>query len=118
MTRQKKRFNSLKSPQLRKIRTNLRGLFRQDFEDHYNRLSDQMRSLSYDNTLCYEEKEKAIQKLDQESKTLKRAYHHSVLGCRVCGRRDLDLIFNPILNNWYCKGCYEFNQECLKDLYP
>jgi len=118
MKRQKKRVTSLKSPHLRRIRTNLRNLLRQVFEDQDNRKFEQIRSVSSNSALSYEERKKRIQKLYQESETLRRAYHHSVLGCRVCGRRDLDLIFNPILNKWYCKGCYDFNQECLKDLYP
>lgn len=118
MRSEKRRLIALKDPQLRKIRTELRNLLRQAFEDHYNQFFEEMKVIHFDKTLSDEEKASREQALYRESEALKFAYTHSVIGCRLCGKRDLDLIYNPVLNRWYCEGCYEFNRKCSENLYP
>lgn len=118
MITKKKRLISLKNPQLSRIRTEMRNLLRSAFEDHYLRLFDQINSIRLDESLEHEVKKEKIQEIFLKSEELKRAFLHSVAGCRLCGRTDLDLIYNPVLNTWYCKGCYEFNREGHQDLYP
>ncbi len=118
MKRKEKRLIALKDPKLRKIRTELRNLLRQAYEDHYNRFFEKRKTIRNDKTISEEEKKIRLQQLYQESEKLKFAYTHSVIGCRLCGRRDLDLIYNPILNKWYCESCYEFNRKGHEELYP
>lgn len=53
-------------------------------------------------------------RVERQIEELDRARRSSPIGCRVCGRQDLDLVFNPCSNQWYCEGCYTFNQEAYK----
>ena len=118
MRTKEKRLITLKNPQLRKVRTELRNLLRQAVEDHSSRLHEQINKIRYDKSLEYEVKKKKIQQIYQKSEELKRAFLHSVVGCRLCGKTELDLIFNPVLNTWYCEGCYEFNRKGHENIYP
>lgn len=118
MRKKEKRLIALKDPRLRKIRTQLRNLLRQAFEDHSSRLDELIEKIRYDESLEYEVKKRRIQQIYQEGEELKRAFLHSVVGCRLCGKTELDLIYNPVLNTWFCEGCYEFNREGQEDLYP
>jgi len=118
MRKKEKRLVVLKDPQLRRVRTELRNLLYQAFEDHSLRIFQEMDLIHSDSTLDYEVRRKRVEILYQESEKLRSAYHHSVGGCKVCGRRDLDLVYNPILNKWYCEECYEFNRKGNEELYP
>jgi len=114
----KKRFFVLKNPQLRKIRTELRKLLKQAFSERYLGYFEQMDVIQNDSRLNYDEKESKCNEIYQESQKLNLAYLHSIIGCRVCGKADVDLIYNPVLNTWYCERCYNFNQKCQDGLYP
>lgn len=118
MRKKEKRLIALKDPRLRKIRTELRNLLRQAFEDHSSRLHKQIERIRADSSLKYEDRKGKILQIYQEKQELKRAFLHSVAGCGLCGKTELDLIYNPILNKWFCEGCYEFNREGHEELYP
>ena len=77
-----------------------------------------MKLINQDTSLSFAEKEKKTQKTYQESEKLRQSFNRSIIHCRVCGRRDLDLIYNLVLNAWYCEACYTFNQKCQNELHP
>ncbi|KKM07094.1 hypothetical protein LCGC14_1737380 [marine sediment metagenome] len=61
-----------------------------------------------------EEKINAIYVTEKKIRDLDRAYLHGPHGCRLCGRRDLDLTYNPGNTTWYCESCHKFNQDYYK----
>ena len=114
----KKRLIVLKNPRLRKIRTELRNLLKQAFDEHYSRYFEQMGIIRDDSSLSYDEKERRCNEICQESQKLKISYLHSITGCRVCDKADVDLVYNPVLNTWFCERFYYFNQKCQDGLLP
>jgi hypothetical protein len=118
MKRKVKRIVMLKDPQLRSIRTELRNLLFKAFEIHYSRYFDEMDSIRCKESLSLEEKENVNHEIYLKSEILRGSFNRSVIHCRLCGRRDLDLIYNPVLNAWYCEPCYAFNQKCQHELQP
>ena len=118
MRKKEKRLIILKDPRLRKIRTELRNLLFYAFEVHHSRYFEEMKLIDQDTSLSFAEKKKKTQKTYQESEKLMQSFGRSVVHCSLCGRRDLDLIYNPVLNAWYCEACYTFNQKCQNELHP
>ena len=118
MRKKEKRLITLKDPRLRKIRTELRNLLCKAFELHSLRFFEEMESVRRDESLDYAEKKEKNLKIHFESEKLKHHFSRSVVHCKLCGRRDLDLIYNPVLNAWYCESCYTFNQRCQHKLHP
>lgn len=118
MKRKVKRIIMLKDPQLRRIRTELRNLLFKAFEIHHSRYFDEMDSIRCNKSLSFEEREKINHEIYQESEKLRGSFKRSVIHCRLCGSRDLDLVYNPVLNAWYCEACYAFNQKCQHELDP
>ena len=114
----KKRFIVLKNPRLRKIRTELRNLLKQAFIERYLGYFEQMGTIRNDLSLNYEEKKRKCTEIEWESEKLRHAYLHSITGCRVCGKSDVNLMYNPVLNTWFCERCYNFNQKCQDGLLP
>jgi len=101
----KKRIIRVKHPQLQKFRTAMRELLK-------NAQTTERRGLrEFSNFGLGIEKENEVERQIEE---LDRARRHAPIGCRVCGRQDLDLVFNPSSSQWYCEGCYTFNQEAYK----
>lgn len=110
----KKRTIRLKDPQLRKARTELRTLLRLVWQNQRGELYDQIEAIRHNDSLDLNIK---IQKKDQireKIRVLDHVYLHGPHGCRLCGRRDLDLTYNPRDSTWYCESCYEFNQSYYK----
>ena len=118
MKTKKKRLIILKDPQLRKIRTELRNLLFKAFERHHSRYYEEMASIDQDGSLSFEERKKLTLEIYLESEKLMGSFCRSVVLCSLCGRKDLDLIYNPVLNAWYCEACYTFNQKCQHKLHP
>ena len=114
----RKRFVALKNPHLRKIRTELRNLLYQAFDDYHSRFSEMIKANNSNKSLSYKEQRKLNLKLNYQQTKLREAYSHSVVGCRVCGKRDVDLVYNPVLNAWFCEDCYAFNKKCQDELLP
>ncbi len=97
----KKRLIALKNPRLRKIRTELRNLLKKAFNDHYSRYFKQEDAIRNDSSLSYDEKKKKCTEIENRSEKFYIAFIHSLIGCRLCGKTDLDLVYNPILDTWY-----------------
>lgn len=107
----KPRIIRIRDPQLREFRSFLRRLLKAAYRSERDRLHSQISLLRIGNSnlrMAEEDKiHKQIEKLD-------RARYSAPLGCCVCGRLDLDLLFNQFGKEWYCEGCYNFNQEYYK----
>lgn len=106
-----KRIIKVKNPQLRRFRTALRELLKEAYSSERGWLHDQIAGIDIDD---FDLKIKEEDKLHKQIEELDRARRRAPLGCRVCGRQDLDLVFNPCSSQWYCEGCYTFNQEYYK----
>lgn len=107
----KKRIIKLKTPRLRRARTELRTLLRLAFQRRVFKLYDKIEAIEQNSKLALKAKEYQEKHIQEEIKALKYSYNHSALKCRVCGHQDLDLIHNPIDDLRYCGICYEFNQS-------
>jgi len=112
----KKRKITVKHPRLRKIRYELRSLLQKVVLDRLDELSDNLRKAN-----SVEE----MQKISWRQQDLERGLVKHPLGCKLCGDRDVDLIYNPNTSRWYCERCYEFQQTEFRkmgmnywDLYP
>ena len=106
-----KRIIKVKNPQLRRFRTAMRELLKTAQESEVNKLREISNSVDIEDFfLRIKEKDR----IERQIEELERVRHRSPIGCRVCGRQDLDLIFNPYGSEWFCEGCYTFNQEYYK----
>ncbi len=106
-----KRIIKVKNPQLRRFRTALRELLKEAHSFERGWLHDQIAEIDIDD---FDLKIKEEDKIHKQIEELDRARHRAPIGCCVCGRQDLDLVFNPYGSQWYCEGCYTFNQEYYK----
>lgn len=107
----KKRIIKVKHPQLRRFRTVMREVLRTAVDSEVKRLNSMSKSVEdSDYDLWIEEKSKIARLVEG----LVRARRGSPIGCRLCARHDLDLVFNPCNSQWYCEECYTFNQEGYK----
>ena len=107
----RKRIIKLKDPQLRNFRTAMRKLLKAAQESEIRRLRDKSNSVDIkDFNLRIKEEDR----IERQIEELIRARRRSPIGCRVCGRQDFDLIYNPYGSEWLCEGCYTFNQEYYK----
>ena len=110
----KKRKITVKHPRLRKIRFELRSLLRLVWLDRLDELDEEHRKAD-----SVEE----MQQISWKIQDLDRAADKHPIGCKLCGDRDVDLIYNPNTSRWYCERCHEFQQKEFRkmgnyDLYP
>lgn len=106
-----KRIIRVKNPQLRRFRTALRELLKAAQVSEGRRLRNKSNSV---NIKDFNLRTKEEDRIERQIEELVRARRAAPIGCRVCGRLDLDLVFNPCSSQWYCEGCYTFNQEYYK----
>lgn len=111
LKKKEKRIIRVKNPQLCKFRTAMREMLKAAQVSESRRLRDLSNSLKVDDFSLWMDEKK---RLEEQIEGLVRARRRAPIGCRVCGRQDLDLVFNPCSNQWYCEGCYTFNQEYYK----
>jgi len=109
--RKEKRIIRVKNPQLRKFRTAMRKLLKAAYNAGWRNMHDQIGSIIIDD---FDLKIKEEDKIHKQIEELGRALDRAPIGCRVCGRQDLDLVFNPCSSQWYCESCYTSNQEYYK----
>jgi hypothetical protein len=107
-----KRIIKVKHPQLIRFRTVMRELLKAVKDSERTRLCEVSDSIEKSNyNLWLEEKNR----IERQIEELDRSGFRAPIGCRLCGRQDLDLVFNPCDNVWYCEECYAFNQEYYKN---
>ena len=107
----KKRIIRVKHPQLRRFRTAMRELLKAAHNSEWWKLRNLSNSINKSDYNLWMEETKRIERQIEE---LDRALFRTPIGCRLCGRQDLDLVFNPCNSHWYCEDCYTFNQEGFK----
>ncbi|NVM19193.1 MAG: hypothetical protein HWN80_15880 [Candidatus Lokiarchaeota archaeon] len=107
----KKRIIRVRDSQLRRFRTAMRELLKIAYNSEWQSMHDQIDSININD---FDLKIKNEDKIHRQIEELERARFRAPIGCRVCGRQDLDLVFNPCSIQWYCEGCYSFNQESYK----
>jgi len=110
----KKRVIRVKDPQLRRFRTSMRELLKEMHSSERGRLYDQIVLIRNDEALDIGTKIKEKDIIRKQIGELDRARFHAPIGCCICGRQDLDLVFNPYGSEWYCESCYAFNQDYYK----
>ncbi|TXT63055.1 MAG: hypothetical protein BAJALOKI3v1_440001 [Promethearchaeota archaeon] len=114
----KKRVIKLKDPRLRKIRKNLRELLLKAFSRKLNEILDKQDKIRENPDLNYYEKQEKQIELESIIQDLKLARNGAPLSCSTCSRIDIDLVYNPVFEEWYCEECYEFNSQGHKDWFP
>ena len=112
LKKKEKRIIRVKNPQLRMFRTAMRELLKAAQISERRELRDKSNSVDIDD---FNLRMKEEDKIERQIEELDRARHSAPIGCRVCGRQDLDLVFNPCSGKWFCEGCYKFNQEYYKE---
>ena len=111
LKKREKRIIRVKNPQLRRFRTAMRELLKAAQVSERRRLRDKSNSVKIKD---FDLRMKEEDRIERQIEELERVRRSSPIGCRVCGRLDLDLVFNPYSSQWYCEGCYTFNQEYYK----
>ena len=114
----KKRVIKLKNPKLRKIRKNLRELLLNVFSEKLSEILDEKGKIRENQAVSNNEKVKKLRDLSREIQNLELAKRKAPLSCSTCKRIDIDLVYNPVYNTWYCEDCYEFNAKGEPDNYP
>lgn len=107
----RKRIIRVRHPQLVKFRTAMRELLKNAKDSERRRLREMSDSVDEKDYNYWMERKKEIERQIEE---LDRSRFRAPISCRLCGRQDLDLVFNPCDSVWYCEGCYAFNQEYYK----
>lgn len=107
----KKRILKVENQQLRNFRTALRELLYLAQINERKRLRDLSNSLVIDDLSLRLKEEDNI---ERQIESLSRSFRSAPINCSLCGRLDLDLVYNPNESEWYCEVCYSFNQEHYK----
>ncbi|MBD3214314.1 MAG: hypothetical protein GF311_17015 [Candidatus Lokiarchaeota archaeon] len=114
----KKRVIKLKDPRLRKIRKNFRDLLLQVLSRKIMEILDKQKEIRRNPDLNYYQKQKKQIELETIIQDLKLARYKAPLSCSTCSRIDIDLVYNPVFETWFCEECYEFNAEADPEYYP
>ncbi|TXT59235.1 MAG: hypothetical protein BAJALOKI3v1_1100002 [Promethearchaeota archaeon] len=114
----KKRIITLKDPKLRKIRKNLRELLLKAFSERLSEVRSKKDKIRENPDLNYYEKKEKLIELQSIIQDLTLAKNGAPLSCSTCKRIDIDLVYNPVFEEWYCEECYEFNSQGHKDWFP
>ena len=108
----KKRAIIIKTPILRKVRNNFREVIFRACSDRLHEIHEQKQELGL-NRSSYGDEEygRLSSELSHQWWAIERPRRASILSCPVCGQIDKDMIFNPILEKWYCTDCYKILQS-------
>jgi len=118
MIMKKKRVIKLKDPKLRKIRKNLRELLLKVFEQKCLKILNKKDKIRRDPDLTYYEKQDRLIELETIKQNIELAKSKAPLSCSTCKRIDIDLVYNPVFETWFCEECYEFNSRGHASWYP
>jgi hypothetical protein len=116
--RMKERVHSLKNPELRKIRYNLRSLlylWYRDVMENYRVESFEVRN---DKALSYEQRWDKLKKLREQDEELQSALTAAPVSCGWCNNKKRDLVFEPSRQSYFCVTCYEKAHQLYPNEYP
>jgi len=114
----KKRVIKLKDPKLRNIRKNLRELLLKVFSEKLSEILEKQKEIRRNPDLTYDQKVEGQRELESIIQDLTLDMRKAPLSCSTCSRIDIDLVYNPVFETWYCEECYEFNSRGHSDWYP
>ncbi|TFG00600.1 MAG: hypothetical protein EU542_07905 [Promethearchaeota archaeon] len=114
----KKRLIKIDNLRLRKIRKNLRELLLQVVTQKMEQIINTQNKILDNESLSYEKKMGKVKELEKKLQELKLIRRSAPLSCSTCHRVDIDLMYNPTVNSWYCEECYEFNQKSTPGWFP
>ncbi|MHA2009510.1 MAG: hypothetical protein ACXABO_19765 [Promethearchaeota archaeon] len=113
----KKRTVSIKDPCLRKVRYELRRLLQLVLYAEIKKILEK-KGVLYEiegfwdnNHPNYKKLHKEVQFLNSQEDALEYSFEASIAICPVCSEADKDMIYNPVLGEWFCIACYKSNQE-------
>ncbi len=104
----KKKIRSLKNPQLRKIRYELRTLFFLVYKRRYRDLNVELGKIRVNNSLSFDGRTERLKKLIKERENLDISFRQYPINCSLCGNRMEDLIQDPCSLFWFCIDCYDW----------
>ena len=115
----KKRIITIKNPELKKIRNNLRLLLLKWRSVQWNQFHDEYEELRFDKNHhpldLTRDKRKKVNILLQKMRFLDEAYNKSICKCRKCFATDRDMVYSPVYQGWFCVECYNELHEYYKD---
>lgn len=103
MKMDRKRTLIVKHPHLRKVRDALRMAIVDAVFKKKKEIRDKERK--------YKAGHPKRKSLISQSQELDHALKASVCMCPICRSQTSDMVFNPILEKWYCIKCYEENRK-------
>lgn len=114
----KKIVQRLKDERLKKIRYELRTLLRLEKEKRIHELHGRLVAISSDESLSYEERTERRQPIIRKQEELRNNYGLYPLCCGICGDREGNLVFNPVMCQWRCVPCYKQAHKNFPEYYP
>ena len=106
----KERVVRIKSPELTKLRNNLRLVLRLSVEDRCDTLSKEIRLMSDSTDTSHSLKKENLKKREQMIR-LNRILLHSISKCRVCSSYKNNVVYTRLYDYWLCVECYRSVQE-------
>ncbi len=104
----KKRTIILRTPEMRKIRNNIRSLILNANRAVQLRIYDEIEKIKTPDYFKSHPPELMgdLKKLYEREQQIERAVRASILLCPACFQSDKDMTYNPVLKTWYCIDCY------------
>ena len=94
-------------PKLRNLRTQLRTLLHLEYKKRIDKLNKEWDKVLGDNSLTYGQKIAKQKMIWQSKEKLTSIYNRRPISCRLCNKRDQDLILEQETHCWYCTSCHE-----------
>ena len=114
----KKVVQKLRNEKLRKIRYEFRTLLRLEKDKRWADLHKKFVAFSNDKSLSYDERKKHRSFIIKKQEELDRTYVRFSLCCGICGKRERNLVYNPVKYQWLCTPCYDYAHEEFPEEYP
>lgn len=105
---------SIKNPELRKIRNNLRRLNKEAVWSRHNSLrikKNEILEKSENNPTDTDIK--AIQRLNKEQSDLRVLLKFSICKCGMCNADDVDMVWHAGWGEWWCLKCFKEEEEII-----
>ncbi|MBD3213202.1 MAG: hypothetical protein GF311_11400 [Candidatus Lokiarchaeota archaeon] len=114
----KKRVITLKNPRFRRIRKDLREILLICTNRKIKEILNMKKEIRRNPDLTYYQKQEKQIELESIIQDLELAKKRTPLSCSTCHRIDIDLVYNPVFEEWYCEECYEFNSQGHSNWFP
>jgi hypothetical protein len=103
----KKREIRIKSPQLKILRNNLREFISIAQNIRARSMIEEKLELDLSDDKARERNKELAGELD----SLETSWQKSICVCPKCKSQTKNMIFNPVLEQWFCVDCYSFNSD-------